>query len=82
MEAAARLGAAGIDGDGMVAGGRTRRGTGCPRRLGASPADCFGQEGHGGEAELWGGWPELGEARNVGGGDLLRARLGFRVRLV
>jgi hypothetical protein len=52
MEATARLGAAGIDGDGMVAGGRTRRGTGCPRRLGASPADSFGQEVHGGEAEL------------------------------
>jgi hypothetical protein len=52
MVATASLGVAGINADDMVVGGQTRRGTGCPRRLGASPADSFVQEGRGGEAEL------------------------------
>jgi hypothetical protein len=52
MVATASLGVAGIDADDMVVGDRTRRGTGCPRRLGASLADSFIQEGRGGEAEL------------------------------
>jgi hypothetical protein len=64
MEATAMVGAAGIDGDGIVAGGRTRRGTGCPRRLGSSPADSFGQEGRGGEAEPRAASAELGDDRS------------------
>jgi hypothetical protein len=69
----ARAGEVGSAGIGPVSGRRTRRRRARRGRLGASPADSFVQELHGGEAEVEGGSPELGEDGNGGGERLLSA---------
>jgi hypothetical protein len=66
MEAAGRTEEGYSGGVEPVAGGRLRRRRGCPRRLGASPADSFGQEMEEDKAVLMACSSGLGDGRSCG----------------